>query len=576
MWAFLRSPRFLVVLVLVLGAASIVVARRHSGPASTSLRQQPAAVVTPAATPGGLASLHNIADAARNPDLRWPDFGPYKDAVSNFYEANGYALTWLQNGRVTPQGLAVIEVLKNAGSRGLDPEDYDASRWPTRLSKLQQDPSEQDLVMFDTALTVSVMRYIRAVHAGRVNPKDFHFQLDMQEGPLSLAEFVQTKVIKASDPAGEIEKTEPPFPGYKKLRALLPLYEGYAAKDDDEKLQKPAKTVLPGQPYPSLARLGRFLQLIDDIPANVQLDPKATVYEGAFVEGVKHYQSRHGESPTGKLDVRTIDELNTPAAWRIHQIKLTLERWRWVPHSFAQPPVVVNLPEYRLRAMNADGTVAFYKNVIVGKAYGHKSPDFEKEIQYVIFRPYWEVPPSIQRNEIVPHILKDPEYIAKHNFQVITPKGEVVTESVVSPEVLEQLKSGRLMVRQKPGPTNSLGLVKIIFPNPDNVYLHGTDAPGLFSQDIRDLSHGCIRVEQPADLVAWVLRNNPGWDVERVKAAMNGEKDNVQVNLATRIPVLIVYGTATVNEENQIRFFDDIYGYDAELEKALEAGAYAW
>jgi L,D-transpeptidase YcbB len=212
----------------------------------------------------------------------------------------------------------------------------------------------------------------------------------------------------------------------------------------------------------------------------------------------------------------------------------------------------VNLPEYRLRVMNKDGTVAFYKNVIIGKAYGHKSPIFEKEIQYVVFRPYWEVTPSIQRGEIVPHIQKDPNYIAKHNFQVITTKGEVVTENQVSPEVLEGLRTLHLMVRQKPGPTNSLGLVKIIFPNPDNVYLH-------------------------ADLVAWVLRNNPGWDLERVKTTMNGNQDNLQINLTTRIPVLIVYGTATVNEENQIRFFDDIYGYDAELEKALAAGyPYSW
>jgi len=232
----------------------------------------------------------------------------------------------------------------------------------------------------------------------------------------------------------------------------------------------------------------------------------------------------------------------------------------------------VNLPEFRVRAMNKDGTVAFYKNVIIGKAYGgHESPIFEKEIQYVVFRPYWNVTPSIQRNEIVPHIQKDPNYIVKHDFEVVTPQGEVVTDNQVSPEVLEGIKSLHLMVRQKPGDTNSLGLVKIIFPNPDNVYLHGTDAPELFLPDVRDFSHGCIRVEKPADLVAWVLRNNPGWDLERVKATMNGEKNNLQVNLVTRIPVLIVYGTATVNEENQIRFFDDIYGYDAQLDKALAA-----
>lgn len=525
----------------------------------------------------GVSALHGIVDSARNADLRWSDFVPYKAEITKFYAMNSYSLAWVQSNRVRPQALAVIELLKNANLKGLDPEDYDGPRWQGRLLKLSQSPIEQDLVSFDTALTVSMMRYIRAIHCGRVNPKEFKFQLDMEGKQLPLAEFVQTSVVNASDPAAELQKLEPPFLGYRKLLALLPVYEGYAKEDDGQKLPAVTKTVRPGQPYAGLPRLGRFLQLIGDIPPDVHLNPSATIYDGAFVEGVKHYQSRHGESPTGSLDTRTIHEMNTPPAQRIRQIQLTLERWRWLPHSFSQLPVVVNLPEYRLRVMNPDGNVAFYKNVIIGKAYGHKSPVFEKEIQYVVFRPYWDVTPSIQRKEIVPHILKDPNYIAKHNFEVVTPKGEVVTDNQVSPEVLEGIRSFHLMVRQKPGDTNSLGLVKIIFPNPDNVYLHGTDAPELFSQDVRDFSHGCIRVQNPADLVAWVLRNNPGWDLERVKSTMNGDKNNIQINLTTRIPVLIVYGTATVNEENQIRFFDDVYGYDAALEKALAAGyPYSW
>jgi murein L,D-transpeptidase YcbB/YkuD len=563
----------MIVLTIVVVAGMLV----QGEPIPSYFVAPPDVFVGQSLSPEGVSALRGIADSARNPDLRWPDFIPYRTEFAKFYEMNSYSLGWVQNGRVRSQGLAVIELLKNADARGLDPEDYDGSRWQGRLLKVGQKPSEQDLVSFDTALTVSAMRYIRAIHCGRVNPKEFKFQLDMEGLQLPLAEFIQTQVVNAGDPAAEIQKLEPPFLGYRKLLALLPVYEGYANQAEGEKLPTITKTVRPGQPYAAVVRLGRFLQIIGDIPSGVQLDPNATVYDGALVEGVKHYQDRHGETPTGNLDARTINELNTPPAVRIRQIKLTLERWRWLPHSFSQPPVVVNLPEYRARAMNPDGTVAFYKNVIIGKAYGHKSPIFEKDIQYVVFRPYWDVTPSIQRNEIVPHIQKDPNYIAKHNFEVVTPQGEVVTDNQVSAEVLEGIRSLHLMVRQKPGETNSLGLVKIIFPNPDNVYLHGTDAPELFSQDVRDFSHGCIRVQQPADLVAWVLRNNPGWDLERVKATMNGEKNNLQVNLATRIPVLIVYGTATVNEENQIRFFDDIYGYDAELEKALAAGyPYSW
>jgi len=568
-----RSLGFLAVFLAAAIGAGFVLVREEQAAAPRD--EQPTAPAGQSLTAAGIPALRTILDAASNPDLRWPNFAPYRSEFAKVYDKS--ALVWIENGRVRPQGLAVIELLKSANSKGLESEDYDGPRWADRLTKLGQNPSEQELVSFDTALTVSAMRYIRAIHVGRVNPKEFKFELDVGDGLSNLAEFLENRVISASDPAAEIQKLEPPFPGYRKLLALLPVYEEYARKDDGEKLQTTTKTVRPGQPYASLRRLGRFLQLIGDIPADTKLEPNPTIYEGALVEGVKHYQTRHGENSTGLLDSRTINELNMPAPARIRQIRLTLERWRWVPHSFAQPPVVVNLPEYRLRAMNADGTVAFYKNVIIGKAYGHKSPIFEKEIQYVIFRPYWEVPPSIQRNEIVSHIQKDPGYIARHNFEVITTKGEVVTDNAVNPEVLDGIKSGRLLVRQKPGATNSLGLVKIIFPNPENVYLHGTDAPQLFTQDVRDVSHGCIRVEQPAELLAWVLRNNPGWDLERVKAAMNDDKNNVQVSLTQRIPVLIVYGTVAVNEENQIRFFDDIYGYDAALQKALEAGyPYAW
>jgi L,D-transpeptidase YcbB len=561
-------PGWMIVLSSVFVAGMFVA----SGKTPALFAEPPVVLAGQALSGAGVPALHAIVDSGHNADLRWPDFTAYRTEAAKLYGASGYSLLWIQNGRVRSQGLAVIGLLQNADAKGLDPEDYDSSRWQGRILELGQKPSEQDLVSFDTALTVSTMRYIRAVHCGRVSPKEFKFQLDMGGEQLALADFIQTQVVNAGDPAAEIQKLEPPFLGYRKMLELLPTYEGYAKQQGDgPKLPTVTKTVRPGQPYAGLANLGRFLQGIGDIPAGTQLNPNATIYEGALVDGVKHYQDRHGENPTGNLDPRTINELNTPPWVRIRQIKLTLERWRWLPHSFPQPPVVVNLPEYRVRAMNPDGTVAFYKNVIIGKAYGHKSPIFEKEIQYVVFRPYWNVTPSIQRNEIVPHIQKDPNYISKHNFEVVTPQGEVVTDNQVSPEVLEGIKSLHLMVRQKPGETNSLGLVKIIFPNPDNVYLHGTDAPELFSPDVRDFSHGCIRVQKPEDLVAWVLRNNPGWDLERVKATMNGEKNNLQVNLATRIPVLIVYGSATVNEENQIRFFDDIYGYDADLDRALAA-----
>ena len=195
----------------------------------------------------------------------------------------------------------------------------------------------------------------------------------------------------------------------------------------------------------------------------------------------------------------------------------------------------------------------------------------------MVFRPYWNVPPSIQRSEIVPAIRKDREYIAKKNYEVTTPKGSVVTSGTISDDILQQLSTGKLQVRQKPGPSNALGLVKLIFPNEYNVYLHSTPSQQLFSQSRRDFSHGCIRVEKPAELAAWVLRNNSGWPLDRVRAAMLTGPDNAQVNLTAPVPVLILYGTAVVTDQNEAHFFEDLYGYDASLEKQLAKGyPYPW
>ena len=198
-------------------------------------------------------------------------------------------------------------------------------------------------------------------------------------------------------------------------------------------------------------------------------------------------------------------------------------------------------------------------------------------MKFVVFRPYWHVPRDIQRSEVVPSIRKNRDYVTKKGYEVVTAKGEVVTSGTIDDEVLQQLSTGNLEVRQKPGSANALGLVKLMFPNEYDVYLHSTPALELFSQSRRDFSHGCIRVEKAAELAAWVLRDKPEWPLDRVRAAMQSGQDNFQVNLSKPIPVLIIYGTAVVDEQNVVRFFDDIYGHDVALEKALANGyPYPW
>ncbi|HEX8894944.1 MAG TPA: L,D-transpeptidase family protein [Terriglobales bacterium] len=512
--------------------------------------------------------LRQIVAAGQLSDLRWPDFSDYRVHLKNFYEPSGYSFAWIRDSQATPQAQVVIDTLQQADSKGLNAEDYDSSRWKARLGQLN-DPASA--AHFDVALTVCVMRYISDLHIGRVNPQHFNFALSTAGKKYDLAQFVRSRLVSGNETKAALESIEPPFAGYKRTQAALQHYVNLSQEDDGEQLPSLAKSINPGDEYSGVPRLTRLLRLLGDLPVSANAPP-GNIYESPLVEAVKHFQERHGLIPNGRLDAQTLKQLNTPLSSRVEQLRLTLERWRWLPLEFAQPPVVVNIPEFRLRTYDVNGQIILNMRVIVGKAYRHQTPVFEKEMQYIVFRPYWNVPPSIQRSEIVPAIQRDRNYVAKNNYEVITPAGTVVTSGAISDEVLEQLRAGKLAVRQKPGPTNALGLVKLIFPNQYNVYLHSTPSQQLFSQSRRDFSHGCIRVEKPDELVSWALRDKPEWTLARVRAAMQSGKDNVQVNLAKPIPVLILYGTAVVDVNGVVQFFDDIYGHDDALKKVLAKG----
>jgi len=554
---------------LLLASAFWVVLLATAGLAGQSAGAQ--SVATTDASSAFSVTLREIAAAGQLPELRWPDFSDYRIHVTNFYDSIGYAPAWLNSNDPTQQAQAVIDVLKQADNKGLNAEDYDSSRWADRIARLRQSPSPADRARFDAALTVCVMRYISDLHIGRVNPQHFKFNLDVSAKKYDLPSFLRDKLIHGADVRAELDQVEPPFAGYKRTQLALQRYMELARQDDGEQLPVLAKPVEPGSPYDGTPRLTRLLRLLGDLPESAAPQSSNT-YADPLVDAVKHFQARHGLTPDGRLGPQTLKELNTPLSFRVEQLRLTLERWRWLPFQFSQPPIVVNIPEFRLRAYAKGGTIALSMNVIVGKAYRHQTPVFEREMKYVVFRPYWNVPPSIQRSEIVPAVRKDRDYIAKRGYEVVTPQGSVVTSGTINDDILQQLSAGKLLVRQKPGPTNALGLVKLMFPNEYNVYLHSTPSPQLFSQSRRDFSHGCIRVEKPAELTAWVLRDKPEWSLERIRAAMESGKDNVQVNLTNPVPVLILYGTAVVEEDNEVHFFDDIYGHDAELEKVLAQG----
>jgi murein L,D-transpeptidase YcbB/YkuD len=271
------------------------------------------------------------------------------------------------------------------------------------------------------------------------------------------------------------------------------------------------------------------------------------------------------------LGKATFAQLNRPLSDRVLQLQLTLERWRWAPHNFPQPPILVNIPEFKLRLLNDSYVTEFEMKVVVGRAYHHQTPVFIAHMNQITFRPYWNVPISIQRAELVPKLEKDPSYLAKNHFEIVTPRDAVVSNAIMDAETVAQLRSGKLRIRQTPGPENALGLVAFRFPNEYGVYLHSTPANELFARTRRDFSHGCIRVENASHLAEWVLRGQPEWTPERIAETMNGDK-TTYVSVAKPIPVLIVYATAVVLANGEVRFFEDIYGEDAKLEKLLAKG----
>jgi murein L,D-transpeptidase YcbB/YkuD len=211
--------------------------------------------------------------------------------------------------------------------------------------------------------------------------------------------------------------------------------------------------------------------------------------------------------------------------------------------------------------------------VVVGRAdEEHKTPVFADRMEYLIFRPYWKVPDSIILKEIIPSIQKDAAYLNKHSYEMVDKQGTVVISDTVDADTARKLTTGELDVRQKPGGVNALGLVKFVFPNSYDVYLHGTPEKQLFGRSRRDFSHGCIRVEDPVALALWVL-HDPRWTTDRILAAMKNEKkDGFQVNLKKSIPVLILYASAMVKEDGEVDFFNDVYKQDADLQRALARG----
>src|SRR5271156_1512195 len=492
----------------------------------------------------------------------------FREQIKRLYESANFVPLWIKGDQPTSQATYLIETLRASRLKGLNPSDYDAESLSTKSRSLKGASAAAE-ASFDATLTQSTMRYISDLRIGRVNPKHLKIDIDVQAKKYDLPEFIAQQLVSAGNVGSVLDQIEPPYAGYRRIENSLKQYLDLAAKGDGAKVPAGTKTIAPGDSYAGTVQLAERLRLIGDLPRGGSFDS----YSGALVEGVKRFQARHGLATDGKLDAATLRELNTPLSARVEQIDDALERWRWMPTEFQQPPILVNIPEFRLRAYSENHQLALSMNVVVGKAAPTQTPVFTNDIRFIVFRPYWNVPPGILRRTVIPGIMKNSGYLARERFEVTDSGGRVVS---ANDDLVAGLRSGKYFVRQKPGPTNALGLIKFMFPNTYSVYLHSTPSTELFSRSRRDFSSGCIRLEKPAELANFLLRNQldgqQPWTVELVQKAMDSGKDNRQVNLATKVPVLLLYVTAVAEEDGTVHFFDDIYGHDQRLNAVLAKG----
>ncbi|MFP5233835.1 MAG: murein L,D-transpeptidase [Acidobacteriota bacterium] len=531
---------------------------------------------------------------------------------------------------------------KGLNPEDYDASDATEGRWADRLQQLALIARSRDdsasaqgaIAGFDLALTICSVRYLEDLHSGRINPETLNFDIDapQKRAAFDAATLLNDRVVDASGIPSVIQSVEPRNPLYQRTEEALATYRLLAMEESAvpplplPALPPGARPVGVGGWYAALPRLWARLQFLGDVrpssqprsqansqdnsQANSQAnsEPKGSLAQDATPQffgaevrlpktgapaarppslpprsytlqvalAVKLYQEQHGLQPDGRLGHATIASLNTPMSVRVQQLDDALERWRWLPQNYLQPRVLVNLPEFMVRVYDPDNTLAFKMKVVTGEAKDHHAtPMFVRLMRYVVFRPYWNLPPSIVRKDLVPDVKKKGlKYLAANDYQLYRGNGAVVTRFT-----LHDLEHLRYNVRQLPGPKNALGLVKFLFPNAYDVYMHSTPELNLFSLTRRDRSHGCVRLQHAGQMALWVLHGDQkdpdqedGWDADKIDLAMTGPLNNRTVNLRTPLPVVIGYFTALPDEDGSIHFFDDLYGYDKDLEAALAKG----
>ena len=524
--------------------------------------------------PGIAQEITAIIAAKQHPYLMLSNFPNRTDDLESLYKMSNHQLLWLGNANAEKNITDALNLLTNAAVHGLKPKNYDTE---TLRQKLQpaltlKPDSYKELALYDTALSISLLRFLHDLHYGRVNPQGINFNLKLREKKLIDLPLLIKNSLAQNDLVQLPTSVEPKLNQYQKLKQALANYQQLALSAPPFKLDV-KETLHPGESHPQIAELRRFLTIVGDLPEDktVISAEKSSLYTNAIVTGVKKFQKRHGLTADGHIGKGSVAALNVPFSYRVTQIELAMERLRWLPELNIGASIIVNIPAFQLWAFDAidqaDVNIVNMR-VVVGNALKTQTPVLMAEMHFIDFMPYWNVPYSIIKNEILPKLIQNRNYLDKENMELVSVFRDGEKPTALNEETMNLLKEGKLRIRQRPGGKNALGKVKFIFPNKDDVYLHDTPANALFSKSRRDFSHGCVRVANPQKLAEFALKNQDNWNAETIQLAMNTPKMQ-RVILKKPIPVLFFYTTAFFDQYDKLEFYPDIYGHDAVLLEAL-------
>jgi L,D-transpeptidase YcbB len=472
---------------------------------------------------------------------------------------------WVTSGGPNKNAGILRAVLAAADTHGLNPQAYGLDE----IGRLWDRKDDESLARLESLLTMALGNYSSDMTEGRHQPRDFDPQAfptacDCEVDRPALLE----RALAAPDLKAFLEGQAPPFDEYLGLREKLAEYRTLAARGGWTEVP-PGPKLKPGDSDPRVGAVRRRLAVTGEWPTADPADNDT--YDGTLAAAVMRFQRHHGLDPDGVIGPGTLAALNVPVERRIRQLIVNMETWRWVARDRGDWWITVNIPSFRLTAVRG-GKAELSMAVVVGDE-SHMTPVFSDRLRTVEFNPYWNVPLSISRKEFLPKLRKDPAYLKKQHIRMFegwSSAADEVDSAAVEWGTVSADDMGRYRLRQDPGADNALGHFAFIFPNAFDVYLHDTPALGLFEQTKRTFSHGCIRVARAHDLAAYVLGGEEkGWTQEKLNE-MLATGQNQSVRLDRPVPIYILYNTAVVDRENRdVYFFNDVYGRDALLEKAI-------